>query len=458
MESPARPPSSLGDQPWLVGTGAGAASELPVGALMSEGLITSPISESLAVAAARMSANRIHAVLVESEGDAFGVLTDADLLAALGAGQDPEEVTVGSLAATEPLTITADAKAGEAARLMHEHGISHLFVVDPAERPVGVVSSLDLAHAVMRARSNGVDAQRLLVAHDGRAAGDDAVALARLLATDDAEVIAAIVVPFPPGEVGDPPLPRPQRVDSWPELCRGLRAAGSRLISERALQPLAHLRVSERVLLGDSAPGGLSSLCERESPDMVVIGSTHRGKVGRVLLGSTGERLAHGSSVPVAIAPPGFAEQAPASLETIAVGFDGRPESMRALRLAARLARRHGALLKLVAVLEPQIGELEIAAQAFDALRGIELTDHRADRMEERARAALATEEGVSATIEIVHGPASTRLIESCREAVDLLVVGSRGYGPLARVLFGSVSTAVSRSAPCPLVVAPRNP
>jgi nucleotide-binding universal stress UspA family protein len=39
---------------------------------------------------------------------------------------------------------------------------------------------------------------------------------------------------------------------------------------------------------------------------------------------------------------------------------------------------------------------------------------------------------------------------------LDLLVVGSRGYGPLRAVLLGSVSTPVVRSAQSPLVVLPR--
>jgi nucleotide-binding universal stress UspA family protein len=41
-------------------------------------------------------------------------------------------------------------------------------------------------------------------------------------------------------------------------------------------------------------------------------------------------------------------------------------------------------------------------------------------------------------------------------EAVDILVIGSRGYGPLKAVLLGGVSDQVIRSAACPVVVVPR--
>lgn len=47
-------------------------------------------------------------------------------------------------------------------------------------------------------------------------------------------------------------------------------------------------------------------------------------------------------------------------------------------------------------------------------------------------------------------------LAEACEDGVDLLVVGSRGYGPAMRVLLGSVSTKLINSAPCPVLVVPR--
>ncbi len=40
--------------------------------------------------------------------------------------------------------------------------------------------------------------------------------------------------------------------------------------------------------------------------------------------------------------------------------------------------------------------------------------------------------------------------------STDLLVVGSRGYGPVLRVLLGSVSTRLIHIAPCPVLVIPR--
>jgi nucleotide-binding universal stress UspA family protein len=53
-------------------------------------------------------------------------------------------------------------------------------------------------------------------------------------------------------------------------------------------------------------------------------------------------------------------------------------------------------------------------------------------------------------------GDPASELTRECAEGVDLLVVGSRGYGPLARVLLGSVSRKVVQDAPCPVLVVRR--
>jgi nucleotide-binding universal stress UspA family protein len=56
----------------------------------------------------------------------------------------------------------------------------------------------------------------------------------------------------------------------------------------------------------------------------------------------------------------------------------------------------------------------------------------------------------------LVDGPPAESLAQIAREAGAVLVVGSRAYGPLRRVLLGSVSTELVRTAPCPLIVHPR--
>jgi nucleotide-binding universal stress UspA family protein len=81
--------------------------------------------------------------------------------------------------------------------------------------------------------------------------------------------------------------------------------------------------------------------------------------------------------------------------------------------------------------------------------------DHEATQRREldNAVAALPTDVSIESVFSV--GNARTEL-PSESEHVDLMVVGSRGYGPRAAVLLGSVSHALIRNAACPVVVLPR--
>ena len=61
--------------------------------------------------------------------------------------------TAGATAATPLLTIRPDETVQRAAQLMTEHGITHLVVVDAGHRPVGVISTLDVAASLSAAVS-----------------------------------------------------------------------------------------------------------------------------------------------------------------------------------------------------------------------------------------------------------------------------------------------------------------
>jgi nucleotide-binding universal stress UspA family protein len=60
------------------------------------------------------------------------------------------------------------------------------------------------------------------------------------------------------------------------------------------------------------------------------------------------------------------------------------------------------------------------------------------------------------ATGDVLAGRPGHTLVDACAEGVDLLVTGSRSYGPLAGALVGSVSRHLVDHAPCPVVIVPR--
>lgn len=133
------------------GASRSTASELAVSGVMHYGVLTCTRDTSLRDVARLMSERRVHCVVVTDElegADAlWGLVSDLDLVAAAGV-RDLDEQTAGATAATEALTLRPNETLQHAAQLMTEHGTSHLVVVDDTNRPIGVVSTLDVAAAL----------------------------------------------------------------------------------------------------------------------------------------------------------------------------------------------------------------------------------------------------------------------------------------------------------------------
>jgi len=125
-----------------------------VGDVMTEGLISCAPATPLRGVARLMATHRVHSVFVFDYGqeddenvELWGLVSDLDLVAA--AWVDVDRQTAGDSAVTPLVYVSRDDDLRHAAQLMAESGVSHLAVVDPlTQRPVGVVSTLDIARAV----------------------------------------------------------------------------------------------------------------------------------------------------------------------------------------------------------------------------------------------------------------------------------------------------------------------
>lgn len=124
-----------------------------VASAMHAGVITCLPSAPLRYVARTMAGAGIHAVVVwgdeedDSEG-IWGVVSDLDLVAAATRGEHVAHSAVGA-AKTEVVTVRASETLSRAAELMTQHRVTHLIVLDDErERPVGVLSTLDLARAL----------------------------------------------------------------------------------------------------------------------------------------------------------------------------------------------------------------------------------------------------------------------------------------------------------------------
>jgi nucleotide-binding universal stress UspA family protein len=215
----------------------------------------------------------------------------------------------------------------------------------------------------------------------------------------------------------------------------------------------ADLGVATHIVHDLSVPRGLHWFARERGAGLIVVGSTDRGPLGRVLTGSTAERLIQGSPCAVALAPRGYARRV---LDTIAVGFADTPEAHEALEVAHTLALRSGATLRVVAVLHPSGGLDAAFAGGLRPPRGAMLRGRQRDAVKAALQEAIAAlPPGVEIEYDIyVDDPADALLRIS--EHVDLLVCGSRGYGPLRSVLLGGVSRRLVDEARCPVLVLPR--
>lgn len=121
----------------------------------------------------------------------------------------------------------------------------------------------------------------------------------------------------------------------------------------RAIRPLSDLAdVDFRSLSEPSSARALQEVAVELDAQFIVIGSSHRGRLGRIHPGSTGERLLQGSSCPVAIVPHGYRDAERHDIRVITCGWDGTPEADTALLAAEELARQTSATLRVTRTLQ----------------------------------------------------------------------------------------------------------
>jgi nucleotide-binding universal stress UspA family protein len=195
-----------------------------------------------------------------------------------------------------------------------------------------------------------------------------------------------------------------------------------------------------------SVARGLRQLAEISAADLLVVGSSSRGSLARWFLGDDTRAALSGASCAVAVAPGGYAER-PGPISRIGVAYNGTPESETALAVARGLAARCGGSVRALLVVSP-VPRGVAYWEAFEAYPGAGVAE-----VMQAARDRLRLLEDVDSRIAV--GVPSETLAAFGAE-VDLLVVGSRSYGPVRRMMLGSTSLQLARAARCPLLVLPR--
>jgi nucleotide-binding universal stress UspA family protein len=279
----------------------------------------------------------------------------------------------------------------------------------------------------------------ILAGVDGTGSGLDAVALAARLARATGDPLVVVCV-YPEG-----------RRSSWdPAAVRGPAAKALEAAGELADEAGADYRT-----VASSSPArGLAELAEEEGAAMVVVGSHRGGAFGRVASGGTAERLLHGSGCPVTVAPRGYRRRITDKLRRIGVAFVGTPDAQEAVRHAADLAARSGLPLTLYSVVA--VHHNWFVPEAVRPEEEAIPVEVRKEYQEALDQALAGLPEEVRATGELLYGEVVDELSVVGERGVDLLVCGSRGYGPVRRVLLGTVSAALVRQSSVPVMVVPR--
>lgn len=277
-----------------------------------------------------------------------------------------------------------------------------------------------MAHARKEA-----DRGRVIAGFDGSVESKDALRLAKQLTKADAAELHVAFVQWDDNQIAEQ-----RRYDR---------------VLDEAFRTSFGAEFTPHRLRDTSAAHALHELAESINADLIVIGSCHRGAAGRVLFGSVGASLLNGAPCAVAVAPRGYSSGAHLGFGLIGVAYDGWPESKIALAVAVRLASKLECTLQLIGVVPPmfEVSEDPDADAGYQGVLAKELA------------AAAAEVPRIPVETKLDYGPPAEVLAEHGIE-LDLLVIGSRGYGPLRRALLGGVSAEVMRTAPCPVLVTPR--
>jgi nucleotide-binding universal stress UspA family protein len=186
---------------------------------------------------------------------------------------------------------------------------------------------------------------------------------------------------------------------------------------------------------------------------LVVVGSDASARAGQAAIGRRSRQLLYDAPFTLALARRGLHDQG-VELRRIGVGYDGGPEAQAALAFAAELGRATGSTLAIHSVVEDR----------FPFTRKNWFNSREWDQMWEgrRQSAHAEAEEAVSlldVSTEVTSAIGDPGLqMRDLSKRVDLVVVGSRRWGPVARLVSGSVGETLVSEAHCSIMIVPRPP
>jgi nucleotide-binding universal stress UspA family protein len=228
---------------------------------------------------------------------------------------------------------------------------------------------------------------------------------------------------------------------------------------ERVVEQIrGDLDISLVVHQSSSIPRGLTELVDQHGADLVVVGSSSSGLLGRVTLGSVTERLVHTAKVPVAIAPRGY-PPSPVPVQRLTAAYGGAADAVGLITTSAELAKKWSVRLRIASFTVRPVtmygGSIERSAENLVVKQWTRKTMDAALEQLEDARRQVEVPD-----VDVVIGAGT-----DWRDAVDgiawqsgdLLLLGSGAAGPVSQVFLGSAASKILRHAPVPVMIVPRH-
>ena len=267
---------------------------------------------------------------------------------------------------------------------------------------------------------------RVIVGVDGAYGGLDASALAAVLADPEADVVLARVAVPARGTAG--------AAGEDASLTAARRALAASLSADSTPS------VSALVIDSRSIADGLHRLAKEGPADLIIVGSHHRRRTGRLWSANRTRATLRDAPCPVAVAPQGFAGAPRGPIGVLGIAYDDTPEARDALLFGRALASETGAEIHALWVVERSNWT---DSQSRAGRKAVEATRRLAD---------LHAVTGVAVEGDPRH---ATGTLARFAQDVDLLILGSHHHALLRRIVLGDTVDGLSRRAPCPLLVMP---
>jgi nucleotide-binding universal stress UspA family protein len=283
--------------------------------------------------------------------------------------------------------------------------------------------------------NNAIALKNILLATDFSDSATRAVPFALSLAAHyGAKLYAAHVIPAEAYL-----LARPELVERI--LAEARDYAGYKL--NQLVAPIEERGRPCEVLVGDGdVCEALTGFMQKYEVDLVIVGTSGRTGLGKVILGSTAEEIIREATSPVLAVGPHVLADASAGFQRIVYATDFSPGSLRAAEYAFSLAREYEAYLTVLHVVEGILRDSPHLA--------LQLTEKRLREMVPPGNELLYEPE-----VLVESGPVASQILGVAAELeADVIVMGVRGAGAFGQTAshFGSIAHKVVSLAKCPVL------